>query len=331
MTFEAIISDLKAGKYSPVYFLTGEEPYFIDLIIDFLTENVLPEAEKSFNQMVIYGRDTDIGTIISSARRFPMMATHQLIVIKEAQHLRTLEGFEYYLDNPMPSTIIAFAYKYKKPDKRTKLGKDLLEKSVFFESDKIREDKVPIWITGYLKERGYQIDQKAASILVDFLGNDLAKIKNELDKLCILASSGSTKITPELIEKNIGISKDYNTFELNKALVAGDILKANRIIHYFGSNQRSNPFVLIISSLFYYFSKLLIYHAIARKSKEEIAREMGINPYFIADYQHAANIYPLSKTKQIIALLREYDLKAKGASTATEGDLLKELIYQILH
>jgi DNA polymerase-3 subunit delta len=331
MTFEAIISEIKAGKYRPVYFLAGEEPFFIDAITDFLSENVLSDTEKSFDQMVLYGRDTDIRTIILSARRFPMMASHQLIIIKEAQQLRTLEGFEHYLDSPMSSTILAFAYKYKKPDKRTKLGKALIEKSVYFESDKIREDKVPAWIIRYLTEKGYQIDQKAASILVDFLGNDLAKIGNELDKLCLLTSSVSIKITAELIEKNIGISKDYNNFELNKALVTGDILKANRIIRYFGSNQRNNPFVLTISSLFYYFSKLLIYHAIAKKSKEDIARELGINPYFVADYQHAANIYSLSKTKLIIALLREYDLKAKGASTATEGDLLKELIYKILH
>ncbi|HJZ41803.1 MAG TPA: DNA polymerase III subunit delta [Bacteroidales bacterium] len=331
MTFENIIADLRARKYRPVYFLMGEEPYFINVIADFIAENVLGEADKSFNQLILYGLNTDIRSVISSARRFPMMAPYQIIIVREAQQMKSLEGLEHYLENPVPSTILVFAYKHKKIDKRTKLAKTLAEKSVLLESDKLREDKVPSWISGYLGGRGYQIEPKAASLLVDFLGNDLAKIGNELDKLLLVMPPGSKQITDTLIEKNIGISKDYNTFELCRALVSRDILKANRIVQYFGNNSRNNPFILIISSLFYYFTKILLYHGLSDKSRDVVARELGIGPYFVGEYQQAAKVYPLSKTRQVISWLREYDLKSKGGSAASEGDLLKELIYRILH
>jgi len=331
MTFENIIAELKARKYKPVYFLMGEEPYFIDGITDYLAENALSEAEKAFNQLILYGRDTDLGDIITSARKFPMIASHQLIIVKEAQHLRNLEGLEHYLTTPMPSTILAFAYKYKKIDKRTKLAKILAEKSVLFESDKVREDKVPAWISAFLTSDGYQIEQKAATLLVDFLGNDLGKIANELGKLILVLPPGSKQITAGLIEKNIGISKDFNNFELNRALVSRDVIKANRIVQYFSNNPRNNPFVLTVSSLFYYFAKILLYQGLSDKSRENIARELGINPYFVAEYQQAAKSFSMTKTCQIISWLREYDLKAKGASAASEGELLKELIYKIIH
>lgn len=331
MTFESIIADLKAHKFKPIYFLMGEEPYFIDLITDYLAENALSEADKGFNQWILYGRDTDVGNIITSARRFPMMANNQLIIVKEAQHLRSLEGLESYLAAPMDSTILVFAYKYKKIDKRTKLAKMLGDKSVLFESEKLREDKIPGWINSFLTSRGYQMEQKAASLLVDFLGNDLGKIANELEKLILVLPPGTRQITPVLIEKNIGISKDYNNFELNRALVAHDVVRANRIIRYFSDNPRNNPFVLTISSLFYYFSKILLYHALPDKSRDNAARELGINPFFVAEYQQAAQRFPMVKARQIISWLREYDLKAKGTSLASEGDLLKELVYKILH
>jgi DNA polymerase-3 subunit delta len=331
MTFENIITELKAGEYKPVYFLMGEEPFYIDVIADYFIANVLDESEKAFNQLVLYGRDTDMGSIVTSARKFPMMASRQLIVVKEAQNLRNLEGLESYLTAPLASSILVFAYKYKKIDKRTKLAKLLAEKSVLFESDKVREDKVPAWISSHVASSGYQIDQKAATLLVDFLGNDLGKIANELEKLILVIPQGTKQISAALIEKNIGISKDFNNFELNRALVSRDVVKANRIIRYFANNPRNNPFVLTISSLFFYFAKVLLYHGIPDKSKENVARELGINPYFVAEYQQAARNFPLSKTRQIISWLREYDLKAKGASAASEGDLLKELIYRILH
>jgi DNA polymerase-3 subunit delta len=331
MTFDAIMADLLAGNFKPVYFLMGEEPYFIDRITAYIADNILTEPEKSFNQLILYGRDTDMNTIISSARRYPMMAKCQVIIVKEAQQLRNLDGLDSYLAAPMVTTRLVFAYKYKKLDKRTKLARMLAEKSVFLESDKLREDKIPAWISGYLKEMGYQTDQKSAMLLVDFLGNDLAKIAHEVDKLLLILPAGSTRITAELIEKNIGISKDYNTFELTRALATGDVLQANRIVWYFGSNPKSNPFVLTISSLFYYFVKVLQYHGLTDKSREVVARELGIHPYFVGEYQQAAKTFSLSRTQQIISWLREYDLKAKGGSMAPEGDLLKELIYKVMH
>jgi DNA polymerase-3 subunit delta len=331
MTFDAIITALKAGTYKPVYFLMGEEPYFIDVITDYMVNHALPENERAFNQLVFYGRDTDMSSIVVSARKFPMMASRQLIVVKEAQHLRSLEGLESYLSGPLQSTILVFAYKYKKLDKRIKVAKLLAEKAVVFDSEKIREDKVPVWIVSHLNSLGFQIEPKAASLLVDFLGNDLGRIAGELNKLILVLPGGSKVITPALIEKNIGISKDFNNFELNKALATKDVVKANRIANYFAGNQKNNPFVLTISSLFYYFTKILVFHGIADKSRENAARELGINPYFVNEYQQAAKTFPLSKTKQIISWLRQYDLKAKGASAASEGDLLRELVYRILH
>jgi DNA polymerase III subunit delta len=331
MTFDAIMSDLKAGKFKPVYFLMGEEPYFIDHVTDYITENGLAGSEKSFNQLVLYGRDTDMNTIISSARRYPMMASRQVIIVREAQQMRNLEGLESYLGAPMASTVLVLAYKYKKLDKRTKLAKLLAERSVMLESDKLREDKVPAWITGYLKDRNYQIDHKSATLLVDFLGNDLGRIGNELDKLLLIIPAGSTSISADLIEKNIGISKDYNNFELTKALASGDVMKANRIVRYFSNNPKNNPFILTLSSLFYYFAKVLLFHGIPDKSKENVSRELGINPFFVGEYVQAAKNFPLPKTCQIITWLRDYDLKAKGGSMASEGDLLKELIYRIMH
>jgi DNA polymerase-3 subunit delta len=331
MTFEGIMSDLKAAKYKPVYFLMGEEPFFIDLIADFLAEHVLTAEERSFNQLVLYGRDTDMKMIVSSARRYPMMASRQVIIVREAQQLKNMEGLESYLTAIMPSTVLVFAYKYKKLDKRTKLAKLLAEKSVLLESDKLREDKVPAWIMGYLKERDYRADQKTATLLVDFLGNDLGKIGNELDKLMLVVPSGSKEITADLIEKNIGISKDYNTFELTRALATGDLVKSGRIVRYFATNPKNNPFILTIASLFYYFAKVLLYHGLADKSKENVARELGIHPFFAGEYVQAANQFPIAKTRLIISWLREYDLKAKGGSMASEGDLLRELIFKITH
>jgi DNA polymerase III subunit delta len=331
MTFENIFTELKAGKFRPVYFLMGEEAYFIDQIMNYLTQHALAEPDRAFNQMVLYGRDTDMNSIVMMAKRFPMMAPYQLIVVKEAQYLKNLDGFEYYLDKPMPTTILCFAYKHKKIDKRTKIAKLLAEKSVLFESEKIREDKTPAWIISHVNSLGFKIDQKTATLLVDFLGNDLNKISNEIEKLILVLPEGVKHIGAGLIEKNIGISKDFNNFELTRALVTRDVVKANRIIRYFGSNPRNNPFVLTISSLFYYFTKLLHYHSLSDKSRVNAARELGINPYFVTEYQQAAGSFPLSKIQRIISWLREYDLKAKGGSAASEDELLKELIYKILH
>ena len=333
VTYEEIISDLKKRIFKPVYFLAGEEPYYIDLITDYIEEKVLPEAEKAFNQIIIYGDDTNMPSIIDTARRFPMMASHQVIIIKEAQSLKKLEDLVIYLEKPLHSTILVFSYKYKSLDKRTKLYKTLETHGVYFESARIRDYLIPGWIERYLMTKGIKTDPSASAMLTEYLGTDLHKIVNELDKLIITLPKEKPVITTALIEKNIGISKDYNNFELQKAIGEKDILKANMIIHYFANNPKENPITLTIASLFGYFSKLLTYHYTTDKSKNNVAAVLKVNPYFVKDYESSATKYNVSKTVQIISLLRTYDMRSKGfADPGTEpGDLMKELVYKILH
>ena len=333
VTYEEIISDLKKRIFKPVYFLAGEEPYYIDLITEYIEEKVLPEAEKSFNQMVLYGDDTNIPSIIDTARRFPMMASHQVIIIKEAQSLKKLEDLIIYLEKPLLSTILVFSYKYKTLDKRTKLFKTLESHGVYFESARIRDYLIPGWIERYLMTKGIRIDPGASAMLTEYLGTDLHKIVNELDKLIITLPEGKPLITTILIEKNIGISKDYNNFELQKAIGEKDVLKANMIVHYFANNPKENPIMLTIASIFGYFSKLLTYHYLTDKSKNNVAAVLKVNPFFVKDYETSAAKYNVSRTVQIISLLRTYDVRSKGyGDPGTEpGDLLKELVYKILH
>ncbi len=332
MTYEKIISDLKNKIYYPIYFLSGEETYFIDKITDYIAKNVLTEEEKAFNQIVMYGKDTTIGNVDNTAKRFPMMSNHQVIIVKEAQNLKKIEDIVYYAQKPLKSTILVFNYKYKTLDKRKKVYKLLKKNGVLFESKKLYDNKIPAWISDYLKEKKYSIDPVGSRLLNDFLGNDLSKISNELDKLMITLEEGS-KITPDHIEKNIGISKDYNNFELQNALIKKDILKANRIINYFKKNPKDNPIVLTITSLFFFFSKVLTYHYIKDKNPRNAASILKVNPYFIKDYELAAKKYNIRKTVSIISILREYDMKSKGFNnvSTTHGDLLLELIFKILH
>lgn len=333
VTYEEIISDLKNRIFKPVYFLAGEEPYYIDLITEYIQEKVLPESEKAFNQIVLYGEDTNIASIIDTARRFPMMASHQVLIIKEAQSLKKLDDLVIYLEKPLLSTILVFSYKYKTLDKRTKLFKTLESLGVYFESPRIRDYMIPAWIERYLMAKGIKTDPSASAMLTEYLGTDLHKIVNELDKLIITLPQGKPFITTTLIEKNIGISKDYNNFELQKAIGEKNILKANMIIHYFADNPKENPITLSISSLFGFFSKLLTYHYLTDKSKNNVAAVLKVNPYFVKDYESSATKYNVSKTISIISLLRTYDMKSKGfGDPGTEpGDLLKELVFRILH
>jgi DNA polymerase-3 subunit delta len=333
VTYDEIISDLKKRIFKPVYFLAGEEPFYIDKITEYIEEKVLPEAEKAFNQIIMYGDDTNIPSIIDTARRFPMMASHQVIIIKEAQSLKKPEDLVIYLENPLHSTILVFSYKYKTLDKRTKLFKTLETHGVYFESARIRDYLIPGWIERYLMTRGIKTDPNASAMLTEYLGTDLHKIVNELDKLIITLPEGKPVITTALIEKNIGISKDYNNFELQKAVGERDILKANMIIHYFANNPKENPITLTIASLFGYFSKLLTYHYTTDKSKNNVAAVLKVNPYFVKDYESSATKYNVAKTVQIITLLRTYDMRSKGfGDPGTEpGDLMKELVYKILH
>ena len=328
----AIISDIKNGAIKPIYFLMGEEPYYIDQISDFIENTVLDETEKGFNQQVMYGRDASIEAIVSSAKRYPMMAERQVLIVKEAQDLsRTIEKLVSYAENPQPTTVLVLNYKYKKLDKRKKLYKAISKSGLVFESKKMYENQVSDWIRRVLASKKYQIEPKAAQMLVEFLGTDLSKISNELDKLCLILPK-KTIINPNHIEENIGISKDFNNFELRKAVGERNIVKANRIINYFSENPKNNPLVMTISLLNSFFTQLLLFHGLQDKSKNSVAKSLGVHPYFVDEYFAAAKNYPMRKVAQVIAFLRTADVKSKGVgANQSHSDILKELLFKILH
>ncbi|MCK9204514.1 MAG: DNA polymerase III subunit delta [Bacteroidales bacterium] len=334
ISFDQLMNDLKNKIYHPIYFLQGEESYFIDLISDYIEQNVLNELEKEFNQTIVYGKDSNVQTIISYARRFPMMANYQVLIVKEVQELDRIEELQLYAENPLKSTILVLCYKYAKLDKRKTFYKSIEKQGVIFESNRFYDNKIPDWISHYLQGLNYSINPKAAALLTEFLGADLGKIVNEIRKLLINLDPGST-ITEEDIEKNIGISKDYNVFELQKALAQKDVVKSNRIILHFAANPRENPLVKVIPILFSFFSKILTYHYLSDKSRNSAAAALSVNPFFVSDYQQAARSFPVPRVMRIISILREYDLKSKGvdsnATYAGDGELMKELIFKILH
>ncbi len=348
-----ILLDLKRKIYKPIYFLCGEEAYYIDLICDYIENNVLEEADREFNQNVVYGKDADLVSILGLAKQFPMMSEYQVVLVKEAQNIRELnkknsedndnksdqnasntasQQFLSYINNPQPTTILVFAFKYKSIDKRSVIAKALQKHAVFLETSKLYDNQLPEWITNYVKDKNYSISPKASFLLSEFLGNDLSKITNEINKLVINIPEGS-EISYELVSDNIGISKEYNVFELQDALAKKDILKANRIINYFSSNEKEHPPVLVISSLFSYFSKILKYHFITDKSKFAAAQALGVNPFFVEGYAKAAGQYNTNKLKHIFSYLKEIDLKTKGVDNSgiENGELMKELIFKILH
>jgi len=328
-----LITDINNGNIKPIYFLMGEEPYYIDKISQYIEENVLTEEEKGFNQMVLYGRDVTIEDIVGNAKRYPMMAERQVVIIKEAQDLsRTIEKLEPYAENPQESTVLVINYKYKKIDKRKTLFKALNKTGLVFESKKLYENQVENWIRRVLAPKDYTITPKAAQMLVEFLGTDLSKIDNELRKLQIVLPKG-TQITPDHIEVNIGISKDFNNFELRKAFGEKNIVKVHQIINYFADNPKDNPIILTIASLFKFFTQLLHLHGMHDKSPRSIASALRINPYFVNEYLTAAKNYPMKKVSSIIAVLRDFDVKSKGvgANALPQRDLLKEMAVRILN
>lgn len=328
-----IVSDIKNGNIKPIYFLMGEEPYYIDKISEYIEDSILTEEEKGFNQMVLYGRDITIEDIIDNAKRYPMMSERQVVIVKEAQDLsRTIENLSSYADNPQPSTVLVLCYKYKTIDKRKKLYKSIQKSGLVYESKKLYENQIADWIRRVLSGKNYAIDVKAALMLVEFLGTDLSKISNELDKLTVVIPENST-ITAKHIEENIGISKDYNNFELRKAVGERNVLTVNKIINHFAQNQKANPIVMTISLLNSFFTQLLIFHSLKDKSNNSAAKALGVNPYFISDYNTAAKNYPMRKVSQVIGLLREADVKSKGvgANALPAGDILKELLFKIIH
>jgi DNA polymerase-3 subunit delta len=326
-----IVADIKKGQIKPIYFLMGEEPYYIDAISDYIEKHVLAEEEKGFNQMVLYGRDVSIDDIVGNAKRYPMMAERQVVIVKEAQDLsRTIEKLVDYANNPQPSTVLVVNYKYKKIDKRKALYKSLKKGGVVFESKKLYENQVSDWIRRVLSGQNYTISPKASQMLVEFLGTDLSKINNELDKLKIVLPEG-TQISAEHIEQHIGISKDYNNFELRKAIGAGDSLKAFKIVKYFADNPKDNPMVMTVSLLFSFFSQLLHYHGLNDKNPRSVASALKINPYFVNEYVTAGRNFPMRKVSQVISTLREFDVRSKGvkSNSVPQGDLLKELLVRI--
>ena len=331
MTFDQIMAELKKKVYRPLYFLMGEEPYFIDVITDYIAENILQEQEKAFNQVVMYGKDTNVYTVVDAAKRFPMMSRHQVVIVKEAQNLRDIDKLQFYAEKPLASTILVLNYKYKTLDKRSKLYKTLEKSAVVFDSKRLYDNQAPAWINTYLSERGYSCAPAASALLTEYLGADLGKVVNELNKLIVTLPVDSKNITLEHIEENVGISKDYNVFELQNALGEKDVLKANRIINHFARNPNDNPLVMVISSVYSFFVKILTYHYLTDKS--QAAAALRVNPYFVKQYESAARKYPAGKIIQIVSVLREYDMKSKGVgnSSASGGDLMREMVYKILH
>lgn len=341
MSATEIIKDLKARKFKPLYLLQGEESYYIDQVVDFMENNILGDAERGFNQTVLYGKDTDMATILNAAKRYPMMAEYQLIIVKEAQDLKwaketegsskEAEFVQNYFEKPLPSTILVFAYKYANFDKRKKIYKAIVNNGVVFQSDLVRDYQLAAWVDGFVKEKGYKIDPKAAALIAEYLGNDLSKVANEIDKLCLNVGKETTIQTAH-IQKNIGISKDYNVFELQKALATRNVLKCNQIVNYFADNPKANPMVMVMANLSAYFTKILKYHYLPNKN--DAAKELGVSPYFVKDYETAARTFSHGKTFDIISILRAYDLKSKGLDSSgntSDGELLKEMVFKILH
>jgi DNA polymerase-3 subunit delta len=333
MTYEQLIGDLKKRVFKPVYFLFGDEPYYIDQATAWIAGNVLTDAEQSFNQTTLYGKDSEAAQVSDLARRFPMMSSHQVVILKEAQEMKSFGDLIHYVEQPQPSTLLVINYKYKKPDKRQKIFKTLEKKGVWFESKKLYDNQVPAWINAYATGQGYKIEPKAASLLSEFLGSDLSKIANEVEKLVVAIGKKGEVITPDLVEKHIGFSKDFNQFELQSALGKRDVVKANRIINYFAENEKRYPFPLTTVSLYYFFSKLLLLHYTKDRSQQNLASTLKVNPFFVKDYESAAHRYSASQLVEIISLLREYDMRSKGynGNTIPESELTRELVFKILH
>ena len=331
-TYEQILSEIHKRQFAPVYFLTGEEPYFIDMISDTIENEALDEADRAFNQIVLYGRDVDVETIANHARSFPMMGERMVVIVKEAQDVKNIEEFEKYLDTIPETTLLVFVYKYKKLDKRKTFAKKLDKKGVYYKSKKLYDNNIPSWIQNYLKAEGYSITPKATQMLADFLGTDLHKIANELKKLTI-ALPKNRSIDDADVERNIGISKDYNVFELQNAIGSRDVLKANRIVNYFGDNGKDNPLLVTAITLYGYFTKLIKLHCSQDKSQGNLATVLGVNPFFVKDYLNAARNYPLQTCIRNISVLREFDLKSKGyeSGEVSEKDLYREVIFKLMH
>lgn len=334
ITCDDILRELRSKQYRPIYYLMGEEAYYIDLISDYIMDNVLTDTEKEFNLSVVYGADVDIATVINAAKRYPMMSEHQVVIVKEAQSIRNIDELSYYLQKPLRSTILVMCHKHGVLDRRKKLAAEIEKVGILFESKKLKETQLPAFITSYMKRKEVDLEPKATSMLADFVGTDLSRLTGELEKLIITLPKGQTRVTPEQIERNIGISKDYNNFELRSALVERNVLKANQIINYFEKNPKTNPLQMTLSLLFGFYSNLMLAYYAPEKSEQGIASFLGLkSPWQAREYQTAMKRYSGVKTMQIIGEIRYTDAKSKGIgnSSLTDSELLRELVFKILH
>lgn len=334
ITCEDILKELRAKQYRPIYYLMGEESYYIDVIADYIADHVLTETEKDFNLTVIYGGDVDSASVINAAKRYPMMSEYQVVIVKEAQAIRNMEELSFYLQHPLNSTILVICHKHGVLDRRKKLAAAIEKCGILFESKKIKDSQLPAFINGYMKRKGVDMDPKATAMIAEFVGTDLHRLTGELDKLIITLGKGRGRVSPELVERNIGISKDYNNFELRSALVDKDILKANKIVRYFEENPKTNPIQMTLSLLFGFFSNLMLAYYAPEKSEQGVADFLELkNAWQAREYLSAMRKYSGVKTMQIIQELRYTDAKSKGVgnSSAQDGELLRELIFKILH
>lgn len=333
-----ILTDLKARKYSPVYFLQGEETYFIDLISDYIEANVLSEAEKGFNQVVVYGKDVTMANVLTHARRYPMMAERQVVIVKEAQDITDLNkeiGAKLLLDyvmKPVPSTVLVFCHKHKTLDKRRELGKKIDQYVLTLNAKKLYDNQLPDFIQEYMHERKVGIEEKAVMALCEYIGNDLNRLVNEIDKLLVTHKEGD-RVTLEVVISQVGVSKEYNIFELQKAILHRDVLLANKIVNYFESNTKKNPIIPVVAYLFSFFSKLLAASQLPDKNEKAIASALKVSPYAVRDYSLALRHFSSSKIIDNVTLLKDADLKLKGVNSGseTDGQLFRELIYRIMH
>lgn len=341
--YDKVVADIKARNFAPVYLLMGQEGFFIDKLTDLLADTILEEHEKAFNQIVVYGKDTDEGTIINYARQLPMMGGRMVIIVKDAASLKKIESLSLYTAAPAPTTILIVAAKGKTVDKRSQLYKHVAAKGVVFESPTPYDYELEPWLAAYLKQtKGCKIEEKALRMVTDYMGTDIAKIINEIEKLLTRLPENTKLITADHIEQNIGISKDFNNFELSDALARRDMAKAMRIVDHFARNQKDNPMVVTVATLFSYFQKLFILNyrlwQTQRKgapaaTDAELATLLKVNPFLVKNYRQAAALYPTPKLFQILGIIRDYDMKSKGigGGNTDAGELLREMILKILY
>ena len=332
MDYKALLKDIKNGDFKPLYVLHGEEPYFIDLISDAISEHAVDESEKDFNLAVYYGRDIDALTLMSEARSFPFMGTRKVVIVREAQDMKDIYELEKLVPNLVETNILVICHKYKALDGKRKFTKEIAGAGVNFKSEKVKDYNLTEWISSYVRSEGYEITSKAAALLGEFLGNDLSRIVNELEKLAIVLEKG-TKISDVHIEENIGISKDYNVFELVNAIAIRDTLKAFQIADYFEKNPKDHSIIVVIPSVFKLFTNMMRVHFAPNKSPEAIASSVGLHPFVAKELIRNCPNYPPKILARNVEILHNYDLKAKGVgnSSTSDGQLLKELLVQILN